>query len=187
MKPPLPILRLRPLTRADYPLLQHWLAQPHVKRWWDHEFSDEAVEADFGACIDGLEPTDLFIGMVGDEAVGLIQRYAIASYPEYVEELLPVVEMPDGVFSIDYFIGEPARLRQGLGAALIKACVESIWRDHPSVGSVIVPVNASNPGSWRVLERAGFRRVAQGELTPDNPIDDRWHWVYRVDREDESP
>ena len=79
--PPMP--RLRPLTRADFPLLQHWLAQPHVRRWWDHEFSDEAVEADFGACIDGLEPTDLFIGMVGDEPVGLIQRYAIASYPAY--------------------------------------------------------------------------------------------------------
>jgi len=186
MTPDLPMLCLRRLTRADFPMLQHWLAQPHVKRWWDHEFSDEAVEADFGACIDGLEPTDMLVGMLGNEPVGLIQRYAIASYPEYVQELSPVVELPHGAFSIDYFIGEPMRLRQGVGTALIRTCVASIWLDHPSASSVIVPVNASNPGSWRVLERAGFRRIAEGELTPDNPIDDRLHWVYRFDREERS-
>jgi aminoglycoside 6'-N-acetyltransferase len=173
---------LRPLTRADFPLLQHWLAQPHVKRWWDHEFTAQAVEADFGACVDGLEPTDLYVGMLGDEPVGLIQRYAIASYPEYVEELLPVVDLPAGAFSVDYFIGEPRHLRQGLGEAMIRECVASIWRDFPEAGSVIVPVNASNPASWRVLVCAGFRRVAEGDLTPDNPIDARLHWIYRADR-----
>lgn len=173
---------LRPLLRDDFPLLAHWLAQPHVLRWWDHEFTPEAIEADFGACVDGLEPTDLFVGMWGDAPVGLIQRYAIESYPEYLDELAPVVAVPARAFSIDYFVGEPASLRRGLGAAMIRACVASIWRDHPTTPAVVVPVNAANPGSWRVLERAGFRRVAEADLTPDNPIDARLHWVYRIDR-----
>jgi aminoglycoside 6'-N-acetyltransferase len=47
---------------------------------------------------------------------------------------------------------------------------------------VIVPVHADNIASWRTLEKAGLTRVAHGELDPDNPIDDRRHYIYRVDR-----
>ena len=43
-------------------------------------------------------------------------------------------------------------------------------------------MHADNIGSWRALEKAGLTRVAHGELDPDNPIDDRRHRVYRVDR-----
>ena len=32
------------------------------------------------------------------------------------------------------------------------------------------------------LLSAGFHLVAQGELTPDNPIDDRAHEIVRIDR-----
>jgi aminoglycoside 6'-N-acetyltransferase len=34
-----------------------------------------------------------------------------------------------------------------------------------------------------VLERAGFERVAEGELEPDNPIDSRDHYIYRRRRQ----
>ena len=43
--------------------------------------------------------------------------------------------------------------------------------------AVVSPVSYT-----RAVERAGFRRVAAGELTPDNPIDNRDHYVYQVDR-----
>jgi aminoglycoside 6'-N-acetyltransferase len=62
--------------------------------------------------------------------------------------------------------------------------VERTWDDHPDAGCIIVPVVAANRASWRALEKAGLRRVATGELTPDNPVDDRLHHVYRVDRPD---
>jgi aminoglycoside 6'-N-acetyltransferase len=32
------------------------------------------------------------------------------------------------------------------------------------------------------LEKAGFRLVGEAELEPDNPVDDRRHVVYRLDR-----
>ncbi|GAA1607828.1 hypothetical protein GCM10009789_72810 [Kribbella sancticallisti] len=37
------------LTRADFPLLAGWLANPHVARWWNHETTPEALERDFGS------------------------------------------------------------------------------------------------------------------------------------------
>ena len=36
--------------------------------------------------------------------------------------------------------------------------------------------------SWRALEKAGLSRIAQGAMTPDNPVDEPLHYVYRVDR-----
>ena len=175
-------MALRRFTRADFALMQRWLAQPHVLRWWAHETSLEAIEADFGAAIDGREPTDMFVAEWHGRSVGFIQRYRFSAYPEYLQEVSRLTPTPAAAWSIDYLVGEPDLLRQGVGAALIRATVEAIWHDDALAPAVIVPVHADNPGSWRVLERAGFHRVAEGELEPDNPIDDRRHWVYRIDR-----
>ncbi|MGZ6617794.1 MAG: GNAT family N-acetyltransferase, partial [Solirubrobacteraceae bacterium] len=56
------------------------------------------------------------------------------------------------------------------------------WHRYPDADDVVVPVVAGNRASWRALERAGFRRVATGELTPDNPVDPRDHVVYHRHR-----
>lgn len=108
---------------------------------------------------------------------GLIQRYPVAAYPEYLEELAPIVDVPAGAISVDYLIGEPDLRGRGLGAAMIAAFVGT----SPG-GDVIVPVAVGNRASWRALERAGFERVAEGELEPDNPLDPPDHYVLRLRR-----
>ncbi|TPW11645.1 MAG: GCN5-related N-acetyltransferase [Acidimicrobiaceae bacterium] len=45
-------ITFRRVIRADFPLLAGWLAEPHVARWWNHEFTTEAVERDFGQSAD---------------------------------------------------------------------------------------------------------------------------------------
>lgn len=172
----------RPLTRADFPLLAAWLAQPHVLRWWHHDTTPAAVEADFGPSIDGSDAAELFVALLQGRPIGFLQRYTFADNPGYMEELAPILAAPGAALSIDYFIGAPELLRRGLGAAMLRAAVAGIWRDYPAAPAVIVPVNAANPASWRVLERAGFTRVGAGPLTPDNPIDDRHHYVYAIGR-----
>jgi aminoglycoside 6'-N-acetyltransferase len=47
---------------------------------------------------------------------------------------------------------------------------------------VIVPAAMGNGASQRMLEKAGMRRVALGLLTPDNPLDGKGHFVYRIIR-----
>ena len=177
-----PPIAFRRLARTDFALLGRWLAQPHVARWWNHDPSAAAVEEDFGAAVDGIDPAEIFIAETGVQPIGLLQRYRFGDHPGYRDDLAAVLEVPDGALSIDYFVGEPSVLRQGFGSAMIGAAVASIWRDCPAAPSIVVPVSAANAASWRTLERAGFTRVARGPLTPDNPIDSPDHFIYRIGR-----
>jgi len=172
----------RRLSRADYALLCGWLAQPHVARWWNHDASLPAVEADFGPSIRGDDPAEVFIAIAGDRPIGLLQRYLYADNPDDQAELAPLLAVPGAALGIDYFIGEPDALRRGLGTAMIRGAAESIWKDHPPAPAIIVPVDTANTASWRVLERAGFRCVGEGRWAPGNPVDGWNHRVYRLDR-----
>ena len=168
--------------RVDGGAQQRAADDPAVHRWWHHDASPAAVERDFGPALDGRDATELFLAQVDGQPFGLIQRYAIAAYPEYVEELSAVCRVPPGALSIDYLIGDPARRGRGLGADMIRALVAASWRSCPDANDVIVPVAAGNVASWRSLERAGFTRIAEGELEPDNPADPRDHVVYAIQR-----
>lgn len=171
-----------PLGRQDFGRLATWLSEPLVARWWNHDSSPQAVERDFGPSVDGLDATEIFVARLADRPFGLIQRYPIAAYPEYVEELAPVCPVPPGALSVDYLIGEPDLRGRGLGAAMIAALVAESWDRYPQAADVLVPVAAGNRASWRALERAGFERIAEGPLKPDNPRDPPDHVVYAFRR-----
>jgi aminoglycoside 6'-N-acetyltransferase len=175
-------LTFRRVTRDDFPLLAQWLANPHVVRWWNHETSPEAVERDFGASADGTEPSEDFLFLVDGVPAGLIQRSRLADYPEELEAFAQLTDVPEGAVIVDYFIGAEEHTGQGLGTAMIAAMIERTWTDLPGTPAVLVAVVAANRNSWRALERAGLRRVAEGPMEPDNPIDDPLHVVYRIDR-----
>ncbi len=176
------MIAFRPLRREDFALLATWLAEPLVARWWNHETTLEAIERDFGVAVDGREPTDVCVALLEEHPFGLIQRYAIAAYPDYLKELAPVWRVPPGALSIDYLVGEPDHRGRGLGSAMIAAFVARSWAAFPAADDVVVPVSAGNRASWRALEAAGFARVAEGHLAPDNPIDPPDHVVYRLRR-----
>lgn len=175
-------LTWRPVTEADFPLLATWLAEEQVARWWNHETSAEAVARDFGPGTRGEEAgEDLLVALDG-RPVGLLQRAVIADYPEDLADFTAVADVPDGTVEIDYLIGEAALRGRGLGARIIARAVEDTWTAHPDAPAVMVAVVAANTASWRALEKAGLRRVAEGPMEPDNPVDDPLHYVYRVDR-----
>jgi aminoglycoside 6'-N-acetyltransferase len=181
------LIAFEPLQRSQFPLVARWLAEPLVARWWNHETSPAAIERDFGPSVDGHDATEVFVAAVADQPFGLIQRYPIDAYAEYVEELSTVCALPAGALSVDYLIGEPDLRGRGLGATLIAAVVDQSWPRYPRADDVIVPVSAGNRASWRALERAGFRRIAEGDMQPDNPRDSLKHYVYRLQRPRPQP
>ncbi|KAB2588849.1 GNAT family N-acetyltransferase [Streptomyces arboris] len=172
----------RRLTEDDFPLLISWLERPHVARWWNHDPSIEAVRRDFGPAVRGEEPSEELLAHLGGTPFGLMQRCRLADYPEYLVEVATLIDVPSGAMTIDYLIGEPQLVGRGLGPQMIRSAVQAIWDEHPGASCVLVPVSAANRASWRALEKAGMRRVAEGELEPDNPVDGRAHYLYRVDR-----
>jgi aminoglycoside 6'-N-acetyltransferase len=171
-----------PIVRADFALLSSWLSTPQVARWWDDDPSLDAIEIDYGGCVDGTEPCDLFIARCAGAPVGLIQRYRFGAYPRYLEEVAPILHVPADFTGIDYLIGPADALGKGIGTAMIAAFVARTLDDDPATPGIIVPVQADNRASWRALERVGFVRIAEGELQPDNPIDSRSHYIYQLAR-----
>jgi aminoglycoside 6'-N-acetyltransferase len=175
-------LTWRPLAADDLPMLAEWFQEPQVARWWHHEHTPEAVERDFGPSVRGEEPGEDLVVHLDGRPVGLLQRSVIADYPEDLAEFAGLVDVPDGAVELDYLIADPALRGRGLGSRLIALAVERTWQDLPAVPAVLVAVVAANTASWRALEKAGLRRVAEGPMSPDNPVDDPLHHVYRVDR-----
>ena len=176
------VLTWRPLVPADLSMLAEWLAEPQVARWWNHETSTAALERDFGPSVRGEEPGEDLVVLLGGRPVGLLQRSRIADYPEDLEEFSALVDVPPGAVTIDYLIAEQALRGRGLGTRLIATAVTRTWIDHPDAPAVIVAVVAANVASWRALEKAGLTRVAEAAMTPDNPVDEPLHYVYRTDR-----
>ncbi|MEU5220454.1 GNAT family N-acetyltransferase [Streptomyces sp. NPDC020807] len=177
----------RRLGEPDFPLLGRWLAAPHVARWWNHETSPEAVARDFGAAARGEEPSEDLLVMLDGVPLGLVQRCRLADYPESLDELTAVADVPEGAVTIDYLIGDAHLTGRGHGVRMIADVVAATWNDCPEASAVVVPVHTGNRPSWRALEKAGLRRVAEIPLKPDNPIDDRSHYLYRVDRPGTAP
>lgn len=175
-------ITFRRMTRADFDLLGGWLAEPHVNRWWHHEFTPEAVERDFGPSVDGTEPSQDELVLLDGRPIGLIQHYWLADYPDDVDELAKYTPVPEGAVSIDYFVGDPSCVGRGVGTAMVSTFVEWIWQTRPDASCVIVPVNSANGASWGALLAAGLRLVARGDLEPDNPIDGPEHEILRIDR-----
>lgn len=161
---------LRPMIRADLPLLAGWLREPLVAEWW-HE-DPEAVEQRYGPSLDGDDPTVLRIAESAGRPVGFVQWFRFADEPEYREELQPALPVPDDAVSTDYLIGASTDRGRGVGAAMLTAALAEI-------GSlpVVVPVQTGNASSIAVLQRVGFRIVAHADLEPDNPAHTRDHVV----------
>ncbi len=179
----MPLFEFSPIRRKDFPRLSRWLSAPHVARWWDDDPSLAAIENDYGGCIDGTEPAAVFIACCDGAAVGLIQRYRFGAYPQYAQEMAHIVDVPADITSIDYLIGPADALGKGIGTAMIAAFVARTWEDDPATPAIIVPVQVDNRASWRALELAGFARIAEGALTPDNPADSRSHYIYQLARD----
>jgi aminoglycoside 6'-N-acetyltransferase len=174
-------LELRPMRRDDLPLLLGWFGQPHVSEWWRDEPADLAgVEAEYGACIDGDDPTELFVIEADGRSVGMIQRYLFADEPEWAAAFTDIVDVTDAA-GIDYLIGDPGAIGRGLGSATITRFAAMVFDWRP-VRSIVVTVQQTNPASWRVLEKAGFDRVWAGEIDSPDPSDAGPEYAYVLTR-----
>lgn len=175
-------VRLRPMTLNDLPVVGAWLRKPHVAEWWSDDPTGEL--ADMAAELRAGGPTVYCIVEVGQRPVGLLFRYRIDAYGEYVEELAAAkVDLPERAWSMDYLLGEEDVVGKGVGTAMVRTACADLWASDQRASCLLVPVHADNVRSWRILEKCGFSRLPGiFEMEPDTAAHDGRHVVYSLMR-----
>jgi aminoglycoside 6'-N-acetyltransferase len=164
------IVAFPPLREEDVFLVERWLQEDHVARWW-HEPVEEAIEKRY-AGIEGRRPTRQFLIELDGRAAGMIQTYLVRDHPEWQE----LVQVGDDVAGVDLMIGEPDLVGHGLGSRVLTAFVRDVVFADPSTNAVVASVEEPNRRSWRAFEKAGFRHVRDVEE------DGLPHRLLRLDR-----
>ncbi|HEY3774790.1 MAG TPA: GNAT family N-acetyltransferase [Solirubrobacteraceae bacterium] len=174
------MLELRPMSSDDIRLVEDWLREPHVAKWWlsgitaEAELDEirESVERTANQATRMLTVLERAEG-VGHSPIGWCQWYPYDAYPD---EGAAAGALP-GECGFDYALGDPAAIGRGLGTQLIAALIGEVRRAHPRCGFIVAP-DARNVASRRVLEHNGFV-LAEVRPIETEPIDDPMA-IYRL-------
>lgn len=143
----------RRIVDGDLPLLNRWVARPHVARWW----GDDKIFTT--ADLKDSQKT-MWLASLDDRALAYVQDYAVHGFgPHHFAHL------PPGARGIDQFIGEADLLDRGHGTALVRQQVARMFAAGiPAIG---IDPHPDNARAIRTYEKAGF--VARG-----GPVETAW-------------
>jgi aminoglycoside 6'-N-acetyltransferase len=164
-------IAFRPLAADDLPQVALWLGREHVQVWWQEPSDIASVEEKYGPRVRGEDTTAMFIVVRDGREIGLIQSYRLADEPDWRGVLARTGITLGAAAGIDYLIGEPDLIGQGIGSEVVAAFTEDVYARYPDVDEIVVTPQLANRASCRVLERAGYTLVWTGELQSDDPSD----------------
>lgn len=163
------MVALQPMQSSDLALVERWMGEPHVARWYLAGSSLETELADVEANLGGDQGTHLLLVLEEGEPLGWCQWYRCDVEPAWAADM---GAEPDDC-GIDYAIGDPAGVGRGVGTELVAALVELVRHTTVPGCGIVADPDARNTASRRVLEKNGFELVAvkamQSEPT-DEPM-----------------
>lgn len=150
-----PSYAFQPMTVDDMPMVQRWLAEPHVAEWWHDPETLEFVGGD-------LDHPDLaqFIVSTEGRPFAYLQCYQIGDW--HVRVRAPA----QSTRGLDQFIGEADMLGRGHGSAFIRAFIDQLFA--LGVPRMVIDPRPDNPRAIRAYEKAGFAKAGMVD-TPDGP------------------
>jgi aminoglycoside 6'-N-acetyltransferase len=135
----------RPANCADLPMLRDWLATPEVVRWWgDPQEQYALLEED-------LRNPLMVMRIVGLDGLpfAYVQDYDAHTWPQP-----HFADLPANARGIDAFIGVPAMIGQGHGAAFLRErAMQLVAAGAPCVA---IDPDAANLRARRAYAKAGF-------------------------------
>ncbi len=137
---------LRPMRRADLPMLAEWLTTPGLRRWWGDPDRKLALVTD-----DLDDPAmDQQIVSLDGLPFGYLQSCPCAARgaPQFRD-------MPSGTRAVDTCIGVQHLLGQGHGAALLRLYARTLLAG--GAARVVTDPDPANDRAVRAYRRAGFR------------------------------
>jgi len=131
------------------PLLERWLREPHVVRWWGDPARNLAEVKQW--------PRD------GGQAVITADGIPIGylCWQRYRDEDLATIGLPDlpqGAIDLDILIGETRYVGQGAGPRAL-ALIMARQGEDPSVPLIGLATSVDNANALRAYEKSGFSRV----------------------------
>ncbi|WP_434619284.1 GNAT family N-acetyltransferase [Tabrizicola sp. M-4] len=133
------------LTRAEYPLMRGWLAQPHVRAWWgDPEDEIAMIDEDIDT-----GPTDMRLVALAGQPFAYVQDYPAHHWP-----MPHYADFPDGTRAVDTFLGDPAFLGRGHAARYLRQRCGELLAE--GVTAVVIDPSPDNERAVRAYRRAGF-------------------------------
>ena len=138
----------RPMAAADLPLVQRWLALPHVGEWWgEPEEQYDLVSGDLD------EPAmDQFIVSVAGSPFGYLQCYDLTAWNSGFGP------QPQGTRGIDLFIGERDMIERGHGSRFIRNSSMACW--HPARHASSPIPTPPMPARYAPMKRPDFAATA---------------------------
>lgn len=144
-------------TLSDYAHLLSWLTTPEVLEWYegrDRTFDLAAVLAEYGpgGMHERAGTIPAIIELDGDP-IGYVQLYELDD-PDDAEAF----DLDDGrgVWSLDIYLGEPARFGRGIGRAVCRAAARYLL-DVRSAREVVILPYVDNVRAIAAYRAAGFR------------------------------
>jgi aminoglycoside 6'-N-acetyltransferase len=153
-RPAADAIEFRPLQLADCPRLTGWLAEPHVRQFYQKApITLAEVEAEYGPTIRGEEPSLSHIASSGGRPFGYIQCYANTAYPEYAE----AIGVDHGI-SVDLYLGDPAFLGRGFGRAMLAGYLARVaFPAYPDETLAYIAHEPQNLAALACSQSVGFR------------------------------
>ena len=158
------MVSFRALERSDFPLLQRWLAEPHVHAWWHEALDLAGLEQKYGPRIDGIEPTHVFIIEHESRPIGWIQWYRWSDYSKHAAKL----QAEPNAAGIDLSIGEVSVIGKGIGSSAIREFILDVVCAESGITAIVTDPEERNGRSCRAFEKAGFIPVRTVELEGEN-------------------
>lgn len=140
---------------GDYAIYAAWRNQAHVRHWWDPDDPPMDVSAARAECrpaITGADPTTMCFIERANVAIGFVQFYDWASYPEEVRQM--DVAIPAGAWGLDIFIGEKAALGRGVGSTVVAGLGDYLF--ERGAGALMFGVDRDNRRAQRAYIKAGM-------------------------------
>lgn len=158
-------IEFRPVTPADYPLLEVWLNAPHWQEWWGDPETELGYIRDM---VEGRDTTRPYLFLVDGRPTGYIQNWYIGEHLEepWLSKAPWLAQVPADSIGVDMSIGDAANLSRGLGSAVLKAFTERLRAEGHE--TILIDPDIANRRAIRAYEKAGFRPLTVSRESSDD-------------------
>lgn len=148
-----PDYRFVPVTRADYPMLRRWLAEPHIGGWWGDPAAEVAL---LGRDLDtgGTDMRIVWTGGPDGRPFAYLQSYPAHAWPA------PQYEgFGPSAMALDMFLGDPDFLGQGHAQGFLRQRAAELLAEGAE--AVLVDPDPKNSRAVTTYRKAGFVPVGE--------------------------